>query len=242
MSLKSDIYEINKNASLSLLKELNKPFKESDSFYVDIKRYFTDVNGVMINKLAAPASMQIKFPVYLFNKFDKDGGFKTGAITNPPMGTSKFLYSFTVNSNFFDWFRFQGGDIYNVLQTGDLVLIYCDDITAITTLVWIVIHSPFQSIASIIDNSGFSRIQFEDILYICDNSINYGEPLTIVKENAIGVFKSDQIQPLSYKGIDVVQQDFVKLGIKGMIHQYMGIYTYFLFDTENIKFNFKIKI
>jgi hypothetical protein len=81
-----------------------------------------------------------------------------------------------------------------------------------------------------------------EILYTSDNVLNYNEALHLIEENEIGVYRDEQYLPLAFKGIDTVLQDFISIKLKIMMTRYIGIGTFIYFDTENMIFNFKIKI
>jgi hypothetical protein len=224
-----------------LLNQLESPLSRADSFSLNITRFFTDASGTIIAKAAAPIAMQTKYPFYLFNYFDKKGGYFIGQKICPSVGYF-YLYSFT-QGNAFNWFDFNGfNNIKAKINIGDIVHVYADNPTTPNFFVWVVQSSPFQSFASIVDNTNDKNLDIKEALYFTDNVANFNEPLYLVKENIIGVYNSDMHNPLSFRTLEDKQQDFIKLKIKLTINQYFGLYSYFDFQTEKLTFEFKLVI
>lgn len=224
------------------INEQRKRTTKEDMITVNVNRYYTDMNGTILDKTTVPDNLKVKFPFYLFNAFDKQGAYKIGNTLLPPIPPTEYLYSF-VAKRFFNYFDFNPlNDIRYKIKAGDIVHVYCDNQLTPSYLIWIVISSPFTSIASITENTLQILLEVFEILYTCDNVLNYNEALHLIEENEIGVYRDEQYLPLSFKGIDTVLQDFISIKLKIMMTRYIGIGTFIYFDTENMIFNFKIKI
>ena len=222
----------------NFLDEMRKPQLKNDAFSVNIKRYFSDALGKIIDKSTLPLILQSSLPFFLWQKFDKTGGFKIARSITPPAPWT-FLYSYEYGTSF-DYFQFSGfNNVNEKFKPGDLVAVYGDDPVNINKLAWVVISSPYQAYTSMLHNSAINVYEF---LYFCDNQANYNEALHFLQTNDIGLFTDDQFQPLSYKTTDTILNDFILLKLNFRISKHIGFYGYFNFNTESIIFTFKIKL
>jgi len=226
----------------ALIVEMAKGLKRQTSFTLKVNRYYTDANGQVLDKNTVANNLKVSFPFYLFNKFDKEGGYRIGNIILPPIQNTFYLYSYCVGSSF-DYFQFSGrNSVRHNCRNGDLVLLFADSAIAFNVLIWVVISSDFQSVNSLINSMPFHDVDILEILYRCDNIDNYNEAIHFVKENVMGEYKADQFQPLSFKTPNTVLNDFITLKIPHKISEFAGLYSYFRFATDNISFNFKVNI
>lgn len=232
------------------LDEVKKPLKKIDSFTVTVKRYFTDATGNVVAKAGLAANLKTSIPFYLWQKFDKDGGFKISQQILPPQTPWTYLYCYEVGSSF-DYFQFSGFNTVNQnFKPGDLVLVYGDDKVNINFLAWIVINCPFQAYTAMLhynnggdfmtgDNAG---IEVYELLYNADQIQQYNEALHLLTTNRIGQFSDEQTQPLSFKTPETVLSDFITLKVNFEINYMFGILSNFQFNSELLIFNHKIKI
>src|SRR5690606_41844598 len=58
-----------------LFNDLNRKPEKLETIGIQVKRIYTDVDGVILDKTTVPASLQIDFPVYLWGEFDRLGAF-----------------------------------------------------------------------------------------------------------------------------------------------------------------------
>jgi hypothetical protein len=224
---------------------LSAPPKEEDDFSITITRYFTDVNGLVLLKTdpLVPVKLRTRYPFYLFNKFDKDGFYAIGQKINQLSNGINFIYQESWGYGF-DLFRFNAtGDIYSRLLPGDFIQVYADDPINFTTLVWIVVRCQNRAYSSMIDNIHLSPVIAHTLLYGTDNVNQYMEPFNIYKENTIGRYESDFINPFAYKPpYDTVQNDFIRIPLTHKFHPLHGFSSYIQFNTENLFINFLVKI
>lgn len=228
---------------------LIRPATKFDILSIAVKRIVTDVNGVIVSKNTLPANMQSDYPVYLFNEFDRQGGYNLSQKNTPIQGAEKFFGSFVwgVGNSYF-W-GFTGlSEIQNELNSGDLVNVYTDDLTAPNYFVFIVQTSSNNGLGSIIANTKtddfnerFGKINTDRLQYYSDNVNQYNIDLQIMKVDMLGNVKADAIQPYSSKTVDYKQNQFIQIPLELPINQYYGVNTYMSFDTNALQFNFRIK-
>ncbi len=232
------------------LDEIKKPVKKLDAFSVNVKRYFTNGLGVQIDKNTLPANLKMAMPFYLWQKFDMDGGFKVAQQILPPLPPWVFAYSY-IQGAAFDYFNFSSlGTISSQFKPGDLICVFVDDITNINYMAWVVVNCPFQAYSSLLlgNNGGDyiggenAGIEVYEILYGCDNTQQYNEPLHLLSTNRIGQFTDEQAQPLSFKTPETVLNDFITVKISFEINYMFGILGMMQFNSELLNFNHKIKL
>jgi hypothetical protein len=222
-----------------LLDMLDTTAKE-DNLQVNVKRYYTDVNGLIVDKSTVPSNLQVKYPFYLFHKFDKVGGFRIGQQVKKATGGSFYYYTYDVDMSFDYWQISGSNNIKNQLRSGDTCILFTDDVTAPNYLVWIVISCPLQSYSSIV-NSLPNNIEVKDFLYIADNTINYNEALHFNRVTPVGIYEDNQYQPLAFKTRETVSQDFIAVKLSFKLTQYLGIFSYMSYNTDSIQFIFNLK-
>ena len=215
--------------------------RRKDAFSINVQRYFCDTTGNVLGLPAVPAPLKTSYPFYLFGKFDYDGGFKNNQLYVPPRANTYYLYSY-IKGSAFDYFQFSGHNtVAGLIPTGSLVSVYADDPVNINYLIYVVVSCPFQAYASILMNTK-SDFEVYEILYTADNTGNYNEPLISIDINSIGIAKSQNFMPLSFKTPEQFQNQFITMKMKFLPYPWHGINSYIDLNTALLQFNFKIKI
>ena len=80
---------------LKLLAHMKSPVTKNAAFYIEVNRYFTDVDGKVIDKNTVPIALQTDYPFWMFGEFDRQGGYKQGNQVSPPNLNTPFLGAFT---------------------------------------------------------------------------------------------------------------------------------------------------
>jgi len=224
-----------------LAKELKKPISKTDQFSLEINKFYTDVNGTIIDKTTVVNALKTSFPFYLFNEYDLKGSYKIGQYVAPPKANTFYLYTY-IQGSFFNWFEFNpANDVKNFIKPGDIVHLYADSISTPTVLIFVVLSCPFQSIASIILNTLKNPIKIDRVLYFSNNVLNFNEPIYVVTINEIGIHKSDVYNPLEFKSIDYASnQNFIELKIKPTLNPNFGLYSYIDYLFDKLSFEFKV--
>ena len=101
----------------------NKAYLESvpkinyDSFSLKISKFYTDVDGTILDKSTVPDALMVPFPVYLFNAYDQAGGYLVSNRQLPEQPGTFYLYNATINGAF-DLLQFSGANnIRNQLKS-----------------------------------------------------------------------------------------------------------------------------
>lgn len=231
-----------------LLGELKSPILKKHTIPIKIKRFYTDVNGVIVNKALVPAALQINFPVYLFGDFDRSGGYNIGKQVCPPLAGSFYVGSFTHGQGV-PFLYFNGlSNIYEQIKIGDIVHLFADSLAVPTYYIWIVQTLVKNSIASIVSNTetaqkdgSIGKIFVDQIYYFSDTILQWDEPFHITRMDNVGQYLDDQLQPYVYKNPDTVQNDFLDMVYSFKLDQYIMISTYMIYEANEISWNFQIK-
>ena len=241
--------------SLNLNKNFNDKFYKQNpalvlehSIPLKITRYFTDVNGTIVDKTLVPASLQTKYPVFLLGQFDRNGGYKKSIASVSPMSNTFYFMSFVqgINSPFL---AFTGlNNIKGVIKTGDIVEVYTDNIETPTYFIWFIITAEPVSIASIISNTETTQkdnrigaLYIKNYNYVTDNSSQYFEPIYYTFFDNIGNFRYDTVQPYMFKTPFTEQSGILTIDTDFKLDQYIGINMYFLFSTNEITLTLNVQ-
>lgn len=241
---------------IKLTRDINTDEKFTNhSVHVKIKRYFTDVDGNIIDKSLVPAAIQLDYPFYMFGEFDSMGGYKQAQMFCPADPGSFYLCSgvWGVNgffSNTILGFTGFNGGINAVITFGDIVHVYTDSLSAPSYFIWIVQNSAKTAVGSIMGNSKttqkdnkFNRLWVEDIRYTTSNNNidQWNEPIHETRLNNIGLASDDSFSPLIYRTTDLFLNYILKMGLRFYVDQFIGYNTYIRFATEEIQFIFNLK-
>jgi hypothetical protein len=207
---------------------------------LNIKRFYTDANGTVIDKTTAPIAMQKKMPFYLFNKFDRDSGYLIGQTVKPSLPGLFYLFTYVVGVgyNFLD-FQF-GNTIKQQLRNGDLVLVYADDPILMTTFCLIVIHSDYVGYGGFLENMKNKNMKVSSIQYFTNNDKNWLEVFNITSVDNFGLYKDNTLQPIAYRDPYVFQADMIQIDYDMTFDDKTGLESYMLFDTDSIELNFLV--
>jgi hypothetical protein len=218
---------------------------------ISVKRYYTDINGTVIAKAAAPAILQTRFPVFLLGEFDRQAGYDIGRkILSPEPGTY-FLQCF---SNGFGATSTSiiGINALNTIQAllkfGDVVMVYTDSINNPTAYVWFVVSSFPSSMTSILANSKstqndnrLGRLAVYEINYKVSDSSQFSEDFHMTRYDNIANYNDNTVQPLGiYRSIMDKQTDLIRLKLVFDIDQFLGINFYFLYANDSAQLDLNI--
>lgn len=223
------------------------------SIGVTVKRFYSDVDGAIIDKASGliPVNLKVKYPVFMLGAFDMDSGYRIGLQNLPPLGGAKYLMTF-VNGKDATSYAVTGVSGLNTIQAqlflGDIVHVFTDDVINPNFFVWIVQQNNATPLASIIQNTKtdqrdnrIGRIMVTSISYPATNLLQWNEALTMIMPDNIGDFRADSFQPNIWR---TPQQGFtntITVKLKFLIDQYMELATYIQFATDQIDFNFNLE-
>lgn len=221
-----------------LLTRLNTNNK-TDSFTIQVRRIFTDVDGAILDKNTVPTNLKVKYPIYLWNGFDHSGGYKISAGEAPPLDSYKFVRMF-VKNDAYDFTEFSGrNELNKTISTGDLVFLYADDLDNPTYFIWIIQSVTNRSLGSILTSIPECGFKMNHVKIFTDNTLSFNERLGIIKTNHLGVYKYNQISPLAFKTVDYQETRQILVPLKLRLTHLIGFVSYFPFVNESISFDFE---
>lgn len=228
------------------------PWVKWHTIPVNIKRFYTDVNGTVIPKATVPAALQVEFPFFIFGAFDFNGGYGTALKALPPINGAKYLQTFICGKGATTQsiLGFTGANtIKNFIGTGDIVHLYADDDQNPTYFVWMVIKNNFGSIASIIENSEtqqrdglIGKIYLQDFNFFTDNNIQWDQPIHFVRMSNITTWGDNQVQPYIFKTPNTEQEGFLTIKCEFNLDQFLTLGMYMHFEVDTINWVFRIRI
>ncbi len=248
----SDVLFI-KHLPLPLLNGGNKPIQalnNQGSLNLNIRRYFTDVDGDVLDKTnpAIPAAMLTAYPVFMLGNFDRTGGYNRGFQTVNFTKNVFFLMTYVQGVN--EPFLWNSGfnTIQNRLNKGDIVCVFTDSLDAPSTFCFIVQSNDMGGLASIISNTQtqqedgtIGRMQVDDVSYQVDNESQLQQIWQVLTIDNLGQFKQHPFNPNRVKNPYLYKlNDFLSLGLRFVLSQYISINFLMNIESDLININFKI--
>ncbi len=236
------------SGKLRLLDQLIKPLYTTGSINVNIKRYYTDVDGALIAKAAAPAALQVKLPVYMLGNFDRVGAFNIGQKITPPVNGCFFLMTYVHGVEIPFLWNSGLNTIQQILRKGDIITVYTDDLNAPSAFAYIVQTVDYGSLASIVSNTQTIQddgksgvISVKDVSYQVDNDNQVNVIWQIMRFDNFGQFEQHPFNPAAVERSPFYKLgDFINLKLEFLMTQYVGIYFYFLYESETVNINFRL--
>lgn len=238
----------------ALLKTFDGLFDRS--FTIKVKRYVTDNNGTVIANALVPVALQQSYPFYLFGEMDRQGGYRQGLSILPPPDGTFFLCTF-INGAGFSTANIVGFNGLNTvkgnLQTGDVVLVFTDNLQTPNYYIWIVLQSTvaYGSILSNLKTSQsdnrFNRLIAKNIHYSTSNNnlSQWNQALHFIRTDNLGFIKDDNLTLNPYEGPDNFLVNIVIVPLNEdtgvLLDQFIEFASYMLWTTDQIILNFKIK-
>lgn len=233
--------------------KINGALQTTHTIPVNIARYYTDVNGTIIDKALVPASLKVSYPVMLFGNFDRNGGWKKSFQRVPTVPGTFFLMTFTSGINQ-PFLAFTGANnIKGKIGLGDIVNIFTDDLENPTWFIWFIISSNTVSLASVISNTE-SMMDDKRIGVLNLFEINYympgthavtleqfSQPLNFLNFDNVGNFRGDDIQPSMFLNPFVQQKGFLTISTPFQIDQYKALVFYMVFNVDSLQMDFIVK-
>ncbi len=230
-----------------LLEELKKPLQKKAALWIVIKRFFTDINGTIVDKLTVPLSLQQSYPFWMFGQFDKAGGYRIGNIVTPPDLNTPYVGSYVYGINTPFLFATGLNNINNQLGIGDIVHVFTDNIQTPNHYIFIVQQCPGGSIASVVENARQSETQklnIEGANYFAftgrDENLQFVENLNFTVIDPTGTsYKNYPKNPLASQQV-FNKQNFVYFPLPFQVDQYQLVSSNIAFLIDEIQFSFKI--
>ncbi len=231
----------------AVLQYLKDPWTKTETFPINVSRYFTDVDGVIINKALLPLPLQVKIPFYLFGEFDRVGGFVYGNNVTP-VSNWVLLDQFTGGVNTPFLFAAVGNTIHIKINRGDSVLVYTDNIDVPTYYCFMIINSPNGSYVSIMQNSNYQKdgrygiVNFKQCRYFSQNTRQYGEVIEVLNFDNLGNFVKDSFNASNYLTPEYNETLSVLMPMEFKLHPLVEFTSYLLFAVDEINFSFQLNL
>jgi len=209
------------------------------SFNLKVRRWITDVQGLIIDKNTLPQALQVKFPFFMYGKNDMKGGYRTSLAVCPPLNGWQFLTAFINNAPFstFNITGFQGlSNIQDQILQGDIVQVFTDNILAPTYFVWMVQTSLSGAMGSVLESKEKFNIEYWN--YFVDTSDQWNEQIFPVVTNGLGIKRSDGFNPLQFRTMDIYLPNIIRLKWKFTVAHELSLATYMQFGCDSIDFAF----
>lgn len=232
---------------------INNPYVKWRTIPITIKRFFTDVDGLVLDKtdVQIPDALKTKYPFFVFGDFDRKGGYNTGLKAVNPMPGTFYLTTF-VNGDGMTSQQITGftgfNNVRNSIGQGDIVSVYTDNLNAPSIFVWIVVSNKYGSISSITDNSQttqkdglIGKIFLDHFKYFTDNpNAQWAEPMHFTRSTNVATWGDDQVMPYIFKNPYTEQEGFIQVDCSFNLDQYLSVGSYYHYDTELLNWNFKL--
>lgn len=228
------------------------PLYAQGSLNINIKRYFTDVDGLIVAKGTVPAALQKNYPVYLLGNFDRVGAYNIGQKTIPqPVGVPflcTYVQGYNVPSFLFNpGFYNDPASVNQVLKFGDIVTVYTDNLNNPSNYIFIVQTCDYGSLASIISNTQtqqqdgvIGRLNVKNIAYQVDNDNQLNQVWQMVSLDNLGQFKQMPLSPIIYKQPLYKLSDFITLPVSFLMSQFTAINFLMTFTSDSVNVNLRI--
>jgi hypothetical protein len=209
-----------------------------DMFQFQVNKYFTDINGTIIAKAAAPAGMRVKYPVYLLGNYDRNGGYRQAQKMIPPIGTNVYLGSFVYGIDQVPAFLQLTGlnNIKSLFKFGDIITIYADSFDAASCFCWIIQTNTQVAVGSFVQNSEtvrdgrVTKLRVANQSYQVDTVDQYNEQWNFLRIANTGIYENDPVDVKIYKTPNYKLTDFIVVKAPFEISQYIGI-NFYMIDT-----------
>lgn len=235
---------------------INKPFTTSVnalkkfSLNLNIKRFTTDSNGIILNDAAIPVSEKKPFPFHLFGNFDMSGGYNIADSSMQKIHNT-ILFTYYVSGIGTPLFFFNPvANINGQIRKGDVVFVYVDDLNAPTTFTFVIVTSIVGSYASLVSQSNISQIdaagywgifKIFDVKYTWYNDAQLREPIYLFKAKFNSAFKYDVIDPAGfYYPEQKTRVLTARIPLNIVMNQYIGISAFLAYENPLLNLSFEI--
>jgi hypothetical protein len=229
---------------------LTAPVKKNAGLFVNVKRFYTDVNGTVIDKNdpVVPLTLKVNYPFWMFGQFDAWGGYKIGNQVVAPDITTPYVGTFVVGKDIPFLFATGLNDIADRLMIGDIVHIFTDNLNAPSIYVWIIQNCGSASLASIYANANASereKIKIESCNFFAytngSPNFQFARAIHLTKIDVVGAYTDDSFDPLSYDQVNNKQGNFVVIPVNFTVDQYHLVSSSIAFEVDSLQFSFIIK-
>lgn len=211
---------------------------ERKSLSISVQKFYTDVDGNILDKNTLPSDLKITLPVWLMGRFDYSGHYSLSRRLTPFLNDSWKFFNMYVSTSY-DFLIFSGANqIRSRIRPGDLIFVYSDDVINPNFYSFIIISgeiNPYSSIINDLDGSiNCLMFKYDSI----QNTLNYQEEIEYITFDKIGNTKRQSIQPDTFLPPSNKNTDVIDIEISILFTKYFSLNTYLLFNTDKISFTF----
>lgn len=239
--------DISKSFNDQFYQGRNAIIQQTHTIPVRIRRYYTDVDGIVLDKNTVPVALQQRMPVMLFSQFDRAGGYKRSLQIVPPAPGIFYLMTYTqgVNQPFLSFTGFN--TVKGFIGTGDVVYIYTDNVENPNYFIWIVVSCDSVSMASITSNTESTQkddrigsLYLKEFNYLVDVRSQYDEPIYFARFDNVGNYRYDSINPNMNLNPYVEQIGLLTIQAPFKLDQYIGMNFYMQFASDLLHLDFQV--
>lgn len=222
------------------IDQINISESDITSFAIKVSKFFTTVDGTIIDKSLVPIELQTRYPVVLFFRYDSFGSYRISFNENPLSPNTFFYRAYTQNDGF-DPTQFSGLNTINrELNIGDQVFVYADDVLNPNFFIYVIQSVTDRALSSIVKSIPCSGLPMGNLKYFADNELNFGQTIKIVKTDKLGLYKADSYSPDSIRTPDYQQNRLALIPLTGnRLTPYWGLVTYITHESDLLTFDFE---
>jgi len=236
-----------KDFEKEILQRVTKPLQKNVGLTVIVKRFFTDVNGTLVDKSLVPIAMQVDYPFWMFGQFDKSGGYKIGNQIAPPNFATPYLGSFVIGLDMPYLFATGVNTIQRQTTIGDVVHVFVDDLNAPSYYAFIVQTSESAAVSSIYFNaieSEDKKIHIRGInMFVYSDgqpSLQFAKNVNLTRIDLLGSYVNHPETFLAFDQVDNKQAYFITVPLVMTVDQYNLVSSYIDFSADQVQFAFKL--
>jgi hypothetical protein len=220
-----------------LLESLSLENDRKKTINIQVSKFYTNVDGTLLDKNLVNDSLKVKMPIYLFNKFDKDGGYRISGVEAPP-SPSMFLIKAYVKTIGYDFTEFSGlNNVSQTLSAGDLVFIYADNPSNPNVFIWVVQSLSTKSLGSLVEND--SELFMKSVRIFPNNITDYIEALSYVVSDKFGDYNINQISQQAFRYPKLINNSYAEIPFSIELNKHVGFTTYLPFASDGISYDFE---
>jgi len=237
--IKDSLIKYTKKIDVAPLPDILPPLFKTKSINLQVKRFFTDVDGQIIDKGSVASNWQRDYPVYMLGDFDRVGGFNLSQSTLHQPNGIKFLMTYVHGLQ--QPFLYSSG--FNTVQLnfklGDVITIFTDSFDAPTGYVWIQQTALSGALSSIISNIE-QHIHVKNISLQVDSTDQLEFDWQEVNFMPSGIYQSSPLILAEFRQPNFKLTDYILIKKDFKLTRFKGFNFLFSFSSNYMNINFRI--
>lgn len=214
--------------------------KKRKTIALNIKRYTTDVNGVIQDDATLPAALQISYPFHLFGEYDFTGCYRVADSFLSQVSNTILFSVYTWGSNTPLFFFSPGANINGKFSKGDIIFVYVDDINSPNYFTFVQVSCPDGAYASVLsqtrttqlDKNSWGTFKIFDILFGWVDDEQLYQTIFQINTEFDTSFVKDSFEPVKYYNPQVNKQKKITIPFPTVINQYFGLSSSIAFENS----------